>query len=334
MDKATPRTAEGKRAYRRQASSRLRGRSPRGCLAAILLAFFLGFSLDGCRRSAQPTPSKSHVHRSLDRDAASSSLSGTAATEATAHVQESVILSGPFNDRPVESDYSGSFAALEVRAAVTVVREGQYWLAGHIRRGETVITESPYHHAPVNSSAALPGGSGVRQAVLRFSGEDILASGLDGPYAVRLFLMDSAGTIVHQADHTTAAYEHKAFGEYPARITGATERPIGSADRPYDGLEVQVHVLVTRRQASTYTLEATLVAPSGLVTSSDKQAVLPNGRHLVLLAMEGPEIQRRQAPGPYEIEVLLYDDQARQVSDFAFETRAYDPGEFRQAKPE
>jgi Tol biopolymer transport system component len=119
-----------------------------------------------------------------------------------------VALTGQYSDAGVDSNGNGLYNWLEVQVGLYVSGASAYTLSAEIYQGATFVT-----HAS-NQVYLQPG---TQSVPLRFSGDAILASQLDGPYLVRnVILTDNATAtvLVETADnvHTTAPYSYDQFG--------------------------------------------------------------------------------------------------------------------------
>ena len=102
-----------------------------------------------------------------------------------------------------------------------------------------------------------------------FSGEDLFHSGFDGSYTAELRLIDQDGRLLDEAQFTTTPFNHAAFGELPARLTGVMEMGVdedgnGSFDR------LTVDVLLDVAQAMRYGISVWLVSADGELIAAEQ----------------------------------------------------------------
>jgi len=118
-------------------------------------------------------------------------------------------LSGTYSDQAEDADSNGLYEYLVVQMGLDVTQAGDYSLAAVLEgTGDQYID-----HAITDVTL----GAGSQVVTLRFDGDAIRGSGLDGPYTVtQVLLMDNSEIAVkldeaHDA-WTTAAYNHRQFG--------------------------------------------------------------------------------------------------------------------------
>ena len=141
----------------------------------------------------------------------SSSVSGE---DSESHGQAAAtVLEKRCTDEGIRPPMAGPYQVLEVTVVVSVRVAGQYTLSGQLLRDGTLISARPSGSSASLSSVAFTADPGETSVTLRFSGADIRASGLDGPYRVELALLDREGGVVSHCEWATRRYEHTDFGE-------------------------------------------------------------------------------------------------------------------------
>jgi len=140
-------------------------------------------------------------------------LCGTTAAYPSASFDDTVELlryTGTFGETAIDWNGNGLYDALVIRAEVEAYVSAAFDHQGILRNGDGTksITTSW-------NTAWLPEGIGWVEFV--FSGPDIRASGLDGPYLANLSITPSAGGIDPMTNYTTRAYEATDFEEGPAQ---------------------------------------------------------------------------------------------------------------------
>lgn len=227
-------------------------------------------------------------------------------------------------DRGVAASSGGAWVALEVETVISAAEPGQYSLTGALWKNNTLVTDRPSKDAslPSASSAFLMLSATPSTVSLRFSGEDIRASGIDGPYTARLTLLDSRGLVAHQDACTTGPYRHTQFAEAPTRIIDVVEQATGPEGGPHEGITVHATLDVTRSQ--TFTIEATLVGMGKVIATAGRRIKRPIGTHVVSLLIPGAAIRRSGVNGPYTLTVVVEDDTATQISRIDLQSEEYD----------
>jgi hypothetical protein len=120
-----------------------------------------------------------------------------------------ISLSGIYGDQPRDPNGDGKYDWLDVTVGVTATQAGTYMFAADLFAvGQTYIGHSMLPFALSSGSEVL---------TLTFDGNDIRASGLDGPYTITNLLIaneEFPHLLMDRADwpHTTAAYAHQEFG--------------------------------------------------------------------------------------------------------------------------
>ncbi len=126
-----------------------------------------------------------------------------------------------YQDAGVDEDGNGRYEWLEVQAEIQVTEPSTYTLSAEIYQGDSFVA---------HASSRLYLSPGAQLIPLRFSGDAIFASQLDGPYQVRnVLLTDSATTtvLVEAADnvHTTAPYHYEDFRSVTMIYLPVVKRP-------------------------------------------------------------------------------------------------------------
>ena len=131
------------------------------------------------------------------------------ADEVTIQVSpETAQLTGTYSDHPEDADNNGRYEYLVTEVGVDVASAGDFLVSGILLGPGDVEIASTVH--PVS----LP--AGTQTVPLRFDGDLIYVSGLDGPYTLtQVFLMDSTGLPIKLDEAydawVTAAYDHTKF---------------------------------------------------------------------------------------------------------------------------
>jgi len=117
-------------------------------------------------------------------------------------------LGGRYEDEGVAGEAGLLYEALAVTAAVTVTEANMYTLSAELYAGDAFLDQS-------TTTVGLD--PGEQTITVRFDGDAIRAAGIDGPYQVRnvLLLKEAGVTLLMEGvdeAHTTAAYDHRAFG--------------------------------------------------------------------------------------------------------------------------
>ena len=209
------------------------------------------------------------------------------------------IFSPPHYDFGTDSNGNGQFDFLVMNINVTIGSAGDYFVSGILHDPTYVL------FIPNSTFASLP--SGPSTVVIFYSGWQINASGLDGPYAVDLYLYNSSFLLLDTDVHMTQAYSHLDFETPPAVL--APPHMDSGVDTDGDGRfnELVVDVQIDVFTAGTYVVYATLYDPSfSLVLFAFYSDFLDPGMRSFPLAFPGYQINGSGIDGPYTVEIALY----------------------------
>ena len=249
----------------------------------------------------------------------------TGAYLATDFDPAAAVLAPPHADVGVDSDSpaDGLFDYLAVDVSVSVAKAGVYTVTGDL----TDEPPSVFIASARNSTWLAAGTDTVR---LRFSGQTIRASAVNGPYNVSLFLYSAAGPAIDQGYHvTTGTYFISDFDALAASFTPPHESFTVDldADTFYDYLVV--NAIVTVRTPGTYRMTASL---PGVGLASTWQGYLSAGIQVVQADFLGVEIFNAGVDGPYTVDLALY-DLGRTLDRDTFTTANYLATDFEPSPP-
>lgn len=115
--------------------------------------------------------------------------------------------------RRVDADGDGRFEALEVDVPVEVKREGAYVVFGHLTKAGQLVAHRPAYESASPTQADVPAGTGRITVTLRYSGEQVRRSGLDGPYELRLMANGETSAAGGPRTYASPPFRHAQFGE-------------------------------------------------------------------------------------------------------------------------
>ncbi|MEE9341869.1 MAG: hypothetical protein V3V21_09475 [Thermoplasmata archaeon] len=173
---------------------------------------------------------------------------------------------------------------------------------------------------------------GIEMLNITFNGVAIRASGMDGPYIVRMELSDS-GMFIGNDTHLTAPYNHTEFDPPGASFSpphsdyGVDAFP---PDGYYDYLVVEVNLTVI--EAGVYQVDAMLMDPSGLhiIDWAYASDFLSPGLNTTLeLWFYGRYIRDMGIDGPYMVDMELYQSNISVIDRDIYLTSAYSYLEFQ-----
>lgn len=195
----------------------------------------------------------------------------------------------------------GRYDALEVSVPVQAPTGGRFVVTGDlIGPGGHVITSA-------GGTVDITSGSGW--ATLRFPGETIFESGLDGPYTLGNLvlsdadtnLLDEASTQSVSAGYVATQFDHL---EVDVDLSSFTHHQVDADGNRYaEKLLVTGDVRVDR--GGTYAINARLVGPAGQqITEHQQTATLAAGHNTVTLDFAWPSIAAGGIDGPYTVKDL------------------------------
>lgn len=238
------------------------------------------------------------------------------------------VFTGKYQVAPLDQNGDGQFEAMRVSIPVQVNQVGKFSVKGAVFSGETMLTNRPSQDSMFPASYYISGQTGLVMAQLTFSGEDIRKSGLDGPYKIKLIMLNVNGVMIAQDIATTLSFKANQFGELPARLGKVTD---SGEDRNGDSLidAIVVRVNVDVIQAGEYTLEGVLLSGNTFIASTGLKSGLSAGTGQMELVFDGKEIKKAGLSGPYSLNLILYDQSATQIQSSTFTTGPYDINQFK-----
>jgi cysteine-rich repeat protein len=213
-------------------------------------------------------------------------------------------LNPPFADEGEDLNENGLFDNLVVTVNVTLDTVGSYRVLGILTgsNGSAVATAATDIELSENSAAVA----------LKFSGNEIFNSGIDGPYTLEVLRLaqeidEVLVPVVEALDsHTTAAYSFRDFEHPPVVSLGVLgdEGVDLNGNSLYD--ELSVSLAFEFLEAGTYQFSARLLDRTG--RQIDFQAVeaeVGAGADAVALAFDGHAVGANAVDGPWTVADLL-----------------------------
>ena len=256
---------------------------------------------------------------------------------------------GGHTDAAVDLDGDGLADFLELRADVHVNLAGSYSLNGYMTKGSgtDVVRLIAYAYRQFNLTTSDTG------VVLRFRGDQIRQSAVDGPWDFSLTLygpvdvqygngtprpMPAINPLPQPLYYpemlcgTTSAYRAADFDDTIEliRFMGTFEEvtPDVNGDGTYDALVIRAQVEVFA--SAGFDLAGTLRAPNGsteLATTSG-QTWLQDGLQWVTFSFPGPEIRKSGVDGPYLATLSIIPGVVRIDPSTTYTTHAYKATDF------
>jgi len=236
---------------------------------------------------------------------------------------------GTFSATPVDDDGDGYFDALEVGIDVNKQDSSTLRVAGSVGDDTQTITNRPSAYSMLPSEALLSGPAGTTRATLRFSGEDIRDSWINGPYNVT-FTLTGGSSDTETAIGITGSLQAGSFGEKGAEIAQATDFGFDADnDGLYEGINAQVSLFAL--QPGDYILVASLRKGNQVIAEAAFIAPFAAGAGVMNLLIPGAPIFALGAIQDYEIDLTLSDSNGDVIDVSTVATGVYDSARFSPA---
>ena len=292
--------------------------------AQLLSTMFIIMPLASCGCNEGPGQANQPSGEGPPARQASSQLSH----ESTIAPQKPAMFSSEYSEEPVRlANGGGTYGSLEVKAAVVATRVGEFTVVGSLKHGDLVITDRPGSTSSTSSRVSFLGGPTTWMASLRFSGDDIRARAIDGPYTVELVVMGASGRVLDQLRFETRAYHHTDFSEHAAMLVSIEELATPSSTATYGGIRVRATVEIVTM--AKYVFQSSLFFEDIQVAFTETQVLLRPGREVVECLLSGAMIGQSGRDGPYVLQVYLSDDKGNQLGNQQMNTKPYRHLDFR-----
>jgi len=233
-----------------------------------------------------------------------------------------------FSDTGNDTDGDGLFNELDITADVNVSDPGNYRVFGQLTDNQGIIIGTTGLNAELTS--------GIQQVTLRFDGERIYQSGLDGPYTLSIVRLaeDKSGTPLPLDErlnaHTTAAYTHGQFQRSAIYIpqSGTDQGTDTNGNGLFDRLDINLDVDVIAD--GLYSWSGRLVDQNGTELGfTTGSASFTRGINIATFSFDGNPIGKNGVGGPYLLkDVLLYSNTISTTVFNAYTTKGYKASEF------
>ena len=204
----------------------------------------------------------------------------------------------------------------ETVAMAVALASGNQYISARESRDSTVL-----HWFRLELS---PGSTNI---TLRFSGQDILDSKLDGPYAVKLCITAEDGATLAEVSSVTPPWLASQFSEVPADLVRVTEKPV---DPNLDGMmeALSVTTYVKAYQKRSYTVSGVLSVNNQFVASALASGIQDVGDGAIEVHFDAREIWKSGLSGPFTASLTLEDDQGNNIGSTNYMTQSYSVSQF------
>jgi hypothetical protein len=221
----------------------------------------------------------------------------------------------------VDDDADGIMDALAADVGYTTSVPARFVVSGTLRGGTQTISIRPRVDSENFGDVYYAGASGTHTAHLEFSGEDIFAHGLNGPFRLYLTGSDSTG-VQDTLTVSTPSYSFTQFGELPIAITSSADQGVDiDADGLFDSLRVSV--TVAARHAGTFALVGGLFADTTSIATASRTVSAATGTQTITLAFPGKAIRAGGVNGPYSCALTFTDTLGQAVAQRVHTTQSY-----------
>ena len=206
--------------------------------------------------------------------------------------------------RTPDLDNNRRFEAVEVDLLVDIVTAGNYILFGELQTATgQLVANRPDFSSMLQSSAEIGGAPGRRTVTLRFSGEQIRQSRIDGPYNLLIY----ANSDTEDAGSTTfatPALRWVDFGELRAQLRSLLATPVDAdVSGKFETLHLTSEVEVAN--AGPYQMSAGVMGRGSDLILKSRLINLVAGVQTVTLDLPAGGIARSGIDGPYDVSLRL-----------------------------
>jgi parallel beta-helix repeat protein len=230
-------------------------------------------------------------------------------------------LAPPHSDYGLDADNDNLYNYLVVDVNVSVTEAGWYQISGS-------LYDATYYNWIAYTSAENYLDIGNQTIKLRFSGDRINRSGLDGPYQVSMSLYDNWGNWLDSGEHLTSAYTYDQF-QLTRLVPPHSDYGLDTDnDNLYNYLVVNANVGVST--AGWYQISSSLYDYNGnYIAYVSVENYLDVGTQTLELRFDGWRINRSGGDGPYRVSMSLYDEWWNLLDSGEHETQPYSHENFQ-----
>ena len=213
-------------------------------------------------------------------------------------------------------DPSGLYSRFRAEVEVEVTEPGTYPFRAWLRKEKASVASVWFHqaHQTAFNFQIKADTAGRYTGVVQLSGEQIYASGLDGPYT----LVVAQGREERWA-YETPFYDHEAFGEITGRLSNPRVQPVDAdGDGRHEYLEASADVTVRGTDHFLLYGDLSTVPYESLGRRSFSGAWLAPGTHTLTLRFPSTPIFRANHDGPNRVRMSLG------LASLARNTKAFD----------
>ncbi|MEA3514211.1 MAG: PKD domain-containing protein [Nanoarchaeota archaeon] len=227
----------------------------------------------------------------------------TSSYDYTEFARPKIYRSNPYSDFGRDTNLDGFYDYLSINFSVYADEPGTYYIWGSLYDGDNFLDGTKQFFELV---------SGNNTITLDFDGDSINAHGINGPYVFKGITIRSTENeplFNEPATYYTQPYDITDFKEPTAALTGIiSENAIDSNnDLLYEQLLFNISVDVDSQ--GYYNIKGHLADLEGFgISDANTYQELDSGLNTVLLEYPGKVIRRNNKNGPYNLTIILEDD--------------------------
>ncbi len=201
----------------------------------------------------------------------------------------------PHTDFGLDTDSDNRYEYLQLDVRVLVIVPGQFSVSALLydQSGSTLIT---------GDNVTFVAGSGINVAHLSFIGDDIFASGIDGPYRANLTLLNDTFVQIDFDIHLTGSYSYLDFGPVIAFVPPHSDWGVDTDSNGRYNF-IQLNVSVNTSLPGYYTIFGILFSDVAM-DMKIKLFNLTAGDHVLQLNFSGIGVFISGNNGPYTVWLL------------------------------
>lgn len=252
----------------------------------------------------------------------SSSLDKAAIAEA-----EGAIFNGEFIENVIDIDADGVYDQLGAVIGTDITVEGNYSVIGYLEKDGEFITGRSLYTDPVNWNEQIGSGIGTYQISPMFSGEEIYQNGVNGPFIMPMFILDTAGLVVAADTFISGNYSYTEFGEYPTRILNIAESASDTNGDSYID-EIIVSVEYQNTISDSFFVIASFINNQKVIVSESNTSYIPSGFNMLTYSLSMKNIEPHSFSGQSVISVQVLNMLGENIASSEIVTAEYTSDQF------
>lgn len=216
----------------------------------------------------------------------------------------------------------GQFDTLDVDVGLNVLADGDYIVEGSLFADGKHLCDAKVEKKVKKGSETV---------TLKFVGQALRFSGVDGPYDVYITLFDGKNSST--IDYRTKEYKYTDFQVSDAFFTGSIKDTAIDADTNgiYEGLGISAEAAAI--VSGDYNVRAILQDKDGkFIESADKDVTLGGSPTIIDFNFQGENIYKSKSDGPYTVIMVIMDQNGKEITGIKCNTQNYRFSQFNAPK--